>query len=72
MAAYARIIEIESRYELLKGYIEVKVWIAIRLQGRLIYQQTRTMINDGKMPALGEIVPVRILADDTSFILILL
>jgi hypothetical protein len=71
MAAYARIIEIEEKSELLKGYVELKVWIAIRLQGRLLYQQVQTMVNADKLPVQGEIVPVRILADNTSMILIL-
>jgi hypothetical protein len=71
MAAYARIIEIESSNELLKGYVELRVWVAVRLQGKLLYQQVHTMVNGSKLPKQGEIVPIRILSDNTSFILIL-
>jgi hypothetical protein len=71
MAAHARIIEIESRRELLKGYVELRVWVAVRLQGKLIYQQVHTMVSDRKLPQEGEVVPIRMLSDDTSFILIL-
>lgn len=71
VASHARIIEIEDKYELVKGYIELKIWVAIRLQGRLLYQLVHTMVNAGKLPVQGEIVPIRILVDNTSFILIL-
>ncbi len=36
--AHARIIEIESKYELLKGYVELRVWVMIRLHKGLLDQ----------------------------------
>lgn len=70
-AAHARIIEIEDQFELMKGYMELRVWVMIRLQGKLLYQQVHTMVSMEKMPVPGEVVPIRILPDNTSFILIL-
>jgi hypothetical protein len=69
--AHARIIEIESQYELLKGYIALRVWVMIRLQERLLYQQVHTMVPTAKLPAVGEVVSIRILPENTAAILIL-
>lgn len=69
--AYARVIEIEEREELLKGYITLKLWVMIRLQERLLYQLVHTMVPDGKIPVIGEVVPIRLLPDDSEAILIM-
>lgn len=69
--AHARIIEIESKYELLKGYVELRVWVMIRLQERLLYQQVHTMVAAEKIPVTGTVVPIRVLPENTSSILIL-
>ena len=71
VAAHARIVEIEEQYELLKGYVELRVWAMIRLEEKLLYQQVRTMVPAEKIPVAGEVVRIRILRDDTSSILIL-
>lgn len=71
LRAHARIVEIEERNELLKGYVELRVWVIIRLQERLLYQLSRTMVPVGKIPVAGEVVPIRLLPGDTSYILIL-
>lgn len=71
VAAHARIIEIESQYEVLKGYVELRVWVMIRLQERLLYQQVYTMVGAGKVPVTGAVVPIRLLPENTSSILIL-
>lgn len=69
--AHARIIEIETQYELLKGYVELRLWVMIRLQERLLYQQVHTMVSAGKIPATGAVVPIRVLPENTASILIL-
>ncbi len=69
--AHARIIEIESKYELLKGYVELRVWVMIRLQERLLYQQVHTMVAAEKIPVTGAVVSIRVLPENTSSILIL-
>lgn len=69
--AYARIIEIEEHQELLKGYISLKLWVMIRLQEKLLYQLVNTLVADGKVPVIGEVVPIRLLPDQSEDILIL-
>jgi hypothetical protein len=69
--AHARIMEIVHQLELMKGYMELRVWVMIRLQGKLLYQQVHTMVSTDKMPVPGEVVPIRILPDNTSVILII-
>ncbi|AXY77332.1 hypothetical protein D3H65_26595 [Paraflavitalea soli] len=69
--AHARIIEIESKYELLKGYVELQLWVMIRLQERLLYQQVHTMVAAENIPVTGAVVPIRVLPENTSSILIL-
>jgi hypothetical protein len=71
IAAHARIIEIEGIQELLKGYVELKAWVVIRLQEKLLYQLVHTMIPAEKVPAPGAVVPVRVMPDDTSSIMIM-
>ena len=69
--AHARIIEIETQYELLKGYVELRLWVMIRLQERLLYQQVHTMVLAEKIPVTGAVVPIRVLPENTASILIL-
>jgi hypothetical protein len=71
VAAHARIIEIEAIHELLKGYVELKAWVVIRLQEKLLYQLIQTMILAEKVPAPGAVVPIRVMPDDTSSIMIM-
>lgn len=71
VAAHARIVEIEEKYELLKGYVELRVWAIIRLEEKLLYQQVHTMVPADKVPVTGEVVRIRIMREDTSSILIL-
>jgi len=71
LKAHARIIEIEESNELLKGYVVLKVWVMIRIQERLLYQLSRTMVTDGKIPVVGEVVPIRILPEEPDDILIM-
>lgn len=69
--AYARIVEIEAQEELLKGYITLRLWVMIRLQERLLYQLVNTMVPQGKVPVIGEVVPIRLLPEQSEDILIL-
>lgn len=71
LRAHARIVEIEEKDELLKGYVILKVWVMIRIQERLLYQLSQTMVTDGKIPAVGEVVPIRMLPDQPGAILIM-
>ncbi|NII23846.1 hypothetical protein HB364_02060 [Pseudoflavitalea sp. X16] len=71
IAAQARIIEIEEKAELIKGYVRLRVWVMIRLQEKLLYQQVNTMVTIERVPVAGEVVRIRILPENTASILIM-
>lgn len=71
IAAQARIIEIEEKAELIKGYVRLRAWVMIRLQEKLLYQQVHTMVTVDKVPEAGEVVRIRILPENTASILIM-
>lgn len=71
IAAQARIIEIEEKAELIKGYVRLRAWVMIRLQEKLLYQQVNTMVTTEKIPVAGEVVRIRILPENTASILIM-
>ena len=68
--ATAHILDLVEENDQLLGYVQLRLWVMLKIKGVVTYRHMQTLLNKEKKPQVGDLVHIRYCPDDLSRILI--
>lgn len=69
--ARARVIDMVEENDKLPGYVQLRLWMVVKLKGVMVYRHTQTLLRREQSPKIGDVIHIHYCPDDLSRILIL-
>ena len=68
--ATAHILDMVEEQDDLSGYVQLRMWVMLKIKGVIIYRHVQTLLNKNQKPGVGDTIHIRYCPDDLSRILI--
>jgi hypothetical protein len=68
--ATAHILDMVEERRHLLGYVQLRMWVELRVKGAVTYRHIQTLLNSKQKPGIGDIVQIRYCSDDLSRVVI--
>lgn len=68
--ATAQILDMVEENDQLSGYVQLHMWMMLKIKGVVTYRHTQTLLSKTQKPVIGDMVHIRYCPDDLSRILI--
>ena len=68
--ATVQILDMVEEGDALLGYVQLRLWVVLKLKEVIIYRHMQTLLNKKQMPSIGDTIHIRYCPDDLSRIII--
>lgn len=68
--ATVQILDMVEEGNVLSGYVQLRLWVVLKLKEVIIYRHMQTLLNKKQMPSIGDTIHIRYCPDDLSRIII--
>lgn len=68
--ATVQILDMVEEGDVLSGYVQLRLWVVLKLKEVIIYRHMQTLLNKKQMPSIGDTIHIRYCPDDLSRIII--
>ena len=68
--ATVQILDMVEEGDALSGYVQLRLWVVLKLKEVIIYRHMQTLLNKKQMPSIGDTIHIRYCPDDLSRIVI--
>ena len=69
--ATAQVMDMVEEREPVVGYVQVRFWVMLRVNGNITYRHIQTLLNKDKLPSVGDVIHIRFCPDDMSKVIVL-
>lgn len=70
VSATAYILDMVEEKDQLPGYVQLRMWMMLRVKGVVTYRHTQTLLSKEQKPLIGDTINIKCCPDDLSRILI--
>ena len=68
--ATAHILDMVEEQDDLYGYVQLRMWVMLKIKGVIVYRHVQTLLNINQIPGIGDMIHIRYCPDDLSRIVI--
>ena len=68
--ATAHILDMVEEQDDLYGYVQLRMWVMLKIKGVIVYRHVQTLLNINQIPGIGDMIQIRYCPDDLSRIVI--
>lgn len=68
--ATVQILDMVEEGDALLGYVQLRLWVVLKLKEVIIYRHMQTLLNKKQMPSIGDTIHIRYCPDNLSRIII--
>ena len=69
--ATAQVMDMVEERDPVVGYVQVRFWVMLRVNGNITYRHIQTLLNKDKLPSVGDVIHIRFCPDDMSKVIVL-